>query len=157
MLLKAMGHEVERAYDGEQAVALARESRPELVLLDIGMPRMDGYETCRRMRSEPWGEAICVVALTGWGQERDRRKSRAAGFDHHLVKPVDIEELSALIDSMDSIRVPHPDGSGVAEPPGRHVDRARPSAPREGSPRESFPGDARNRQVRRSSDTTPTP
>jgi PAS domain S-box-containing protein len=119
MLLKAMGHEVDRAYDGEQAIELASKVVPELILLDIGMPRMDGYETCRRLKAEPSVENTVVVALTGWGQDEDRQKSRAAGFDHHLVKPVAIGELVALMSSLDSRR----DGESGA--------RAREAAPRQ--------------------------
>jgi signal transduction histidine kinase/ActR/RegA family two-component response regulator len=102
MLLTAMGHEVEKAYDGQQAIDMASTLRPDLLLLDIGMPQMDGYEACRRIKSEPWGEKMCVVALTGWGQEEDRRKSQAAGFDHHLVKPVEMGQLAQLIERLDT-------------------------------------------------------
>jgi CheY-like chemotaxis protein len=97
-----MGHEVEKAYDGQQAIDMASTLRPDLLLLDIGMPQMDGYEACRRIKSEPWGEEMCVVALTGWGQEEDRRKSQAAGFDHHLVKPVEMGQLAQLIERLDT-------------------------------------------------------
>ncbi|MGE0161080.1 MAG: ATP-binding protein [Gemmatimonadales bacterium] len=101
MLLEALGHRVERAYDGEGAVDVAATMRPDLILLDIGMPRVDGYEACRRIRGTSWGEKICVVALTGWGQDEDRRKSSVAGFDHHLVKPVDLDQLARLMGSLD--------------------------------------------------------
>jgi two-component system CheB/CheR fusion protein len=97
MVLKVMGNEVSTAYDGQQALEVARAWRPHVVLLDIGMPKMNGYEACRRMRSEPWGEGMCLVALTGWGQEEDRRRTEEAGFDHHLVKPVDPAALLKLL------------------------------------------------------------
>lgn len=71
--------------------------RPEVILLDIGLPAIDGYEACRRIRSEAWGRDMLVIALTGWGQAEDRRKSAEAGFDHHLVKPVDVARLEALL------------------------------------------------------------
>lgn len=88
MLVELLGHEVRTAYDGIEALQVAGEFQPDLVLLDIGMPRMDGYEACRRLRAQPWGANLKVVAVTGWGQEHDRRKSEQAGFDEHLVKPV---------------------------------------------------------------------
>lgn len=88
MLVEMLGHEVRTAYDGIEALDAAREFQPSLVLLDIGMPRMDGYETCRRLRAQPWGAAMRVIAVTGWGQDHDRHRSRQAGFDEHLVKPV---------------------------------------------------------------------
>lgn len=88
MLVEMLGHEVRVAYDGVEALQVAGEFQPDLVLLDIGMPRMDGYEACRRLREQPWGAAVRVIAVTGWGQEHDRRRSQQAGFDQHLVKPV---------------------------------------------------------------------
>ncbi len=86
MMLKVMGHETRAAYDGLEALEVAAEFTPELVILDLGMPRLNGYDTARRMREEPWGKSIMLVALSGWGQEEDRRKSQAAGFDAHLLK-----------------------------------------------------------------------
>ncbi|HEU0199875.1 MAG TPA: PAS domain S-box protein [Burkholderiaceae bacterium] len=96
-LLSAMGHEAHAAYDGESALALAAQVRPDLVLLDIGMPEMSGYDVCRRIREQPWGGTMFLVALTGWGQEDDRRRSVEAGFDEHLVKPVEPEALESLL------------------------------------------------------------
>lgn len=90
MLLRYSGHETFVAYDGASAFASAEQHRPDVMLLDIGLPGMSGHDVCRRMRQEPWGRDIRMIALTGWGQEDDRRKSREAGFDGHLVKPVDI-------------------------------------------------------------------
>ncbi|HKB06523.1 MAG TPA: GAF domain-containing protein [Gemmataceae bacterium] len=89
VLLTMLGHDVRTAHDGLAAVAAAREFRPEVVLMDIGMPRLNGYEAARRIRAEPWGRGMILAAVTGWGQEADRRRSKEAGFDHHLVKPVE--------------------------------------------------------------------
>jgi signal transduction histidine kinase/ActR/RegA family two-component response regulator len=93
MLLELMGHEVRIAYDGEEAVRLADEFRPRMVLLDLGMPKVDGYEACRQIRNHAWGAEMTLIAVTGWGQDEDRHKSTAAGFDGHLVKPVSPETL----------------------------------------------------------------
>ncbi len=97
MLLRIMGHDVRTAHDGLEAVAVAAEVRPDAVLLDIGLPKLNGYETARRIREQPGGAKIVLLATTGWGQETDRRLSREAGFDHHLVKPVDPATLLKLL------------------------------------------------------------
>jgi CheY-like chemotaxis protein len=97
MLLKALGHEVRTAFDGLGALKLAEEFRPDVVLLDIGMPKLDGYETARRIRQQPWGQKMVLAALTGWGQDEDKRRTRAAGFDHHLVKPVEPSLLQRFL------------------------------------------------------------
>ena len=97
MLLEMMGHVVRRVHDGEAALEVAATFDPELVLLDIGMPGLNGYEVCQRLRAQPNGAARTVVAVTGWGQPHDLQKSKEAGFDHHLVKPVDIQVLTGLI------------------------------------------------------------
>ena len=104
MLLQLMGHTVHTAYDGEQAFEAARTLRPEIVLLDIGMPKLDGYEACRRIREQPWGQGMFLIALTGWGQEEDRRCTEEAGFNHHIVKPVDPAMLMKLLASLPSER-----------------------------------------------------
>jgi signal transduction histidine kinase len=96
-LLGSCGHDVRTAYDGLAALAVAREFQPEFVFLDIGLPRMDGYEVARRLRAEPGFEAATLVALTGYGQEGDRRQAEEAGFDTHLVKPADLHALRALL------------------------------------------------------------
>ena len=96
MLLELLGHDVRVAYDGDAAVRIAGELHPDLALLDLGMPNVSGYEACRRMRSEPWGTRMTIIAVTGWGQEEDRRQSADAGFDHHLVKPVSPDTLESL-------------------------------------------------------------
>ncbi len=97
MVLKLMGNEVRTAHDGLEGVAAAREFRPDVILLDIGMPRLNGYEACRRIRQEPWGKNVVLVALTGWGQEEDKRKAQEAGFDRHMVKPVEPAALAKLL------------------------------------------------------------
>ena len=100
MLLQIEGHDVWMAHDGPSALAAAREHRPEVVLLDIGLPAgMDGYEVVQRMRPEPGLEGATIVAVTGYGQEEDRRRAADAGFDGHLVKPVDIQQLRRLLSS----------------------------------------------------------
>jgi PAS domain S-box-containing protein len=99
-LLSILGHEVNTAYDGEAAVAAAEAMRPDVVLLDIGMPKLDGYEACRRIRKSEWGKKMFLIALTGWGQAEDRIRTRDAGFNHHLVKPVDAATLMKLLASV---------------------------------------------------------
>ena len=97
LLLRRLGHRVETAFCGTDALALASEFRPQVVLLDIGMPDIDGFEVCRRLRGEPWGSELFVVALSGWGQESDQRRAADAGFNAHLVKPLDLEALQELL------------------------------------------------------------
>jgi signal transduction histidine kinase len=96
-LLSLSGHEVFRAQDGNDALRTAERHRPDVALLDIGMPYANGYEVARRIRGEPWGRDMVLVALTGWGQESDRRRSQEAGFDSHLTKPVDPNVLDELL------------------------------------------------------------
>jgi signal transduction histidine kinase len=98
-MLRVVGHEVRTAYDGEQAVQIADAFRPALALLDIGMPRMNGYDTARSLRAKAYGREMVLVALTGWGQPEDKQRSQVAGFDHHLVKPVDPSLLDRLLAS----------------------------------------------------------
>jgi CheY-like chemotaxis protein len=100
MLLRILGNDVRTAHDGLEAVGEAGEFRPDVILLDIGMPKMNGYEAARKIRSESWGRRVVLIALTGWGQERDRQLSREAGFDHHYVKPVDPATLTKLLASI---------------------------------------------------------
>src|SRR5437867_5067623 len=101
MLLRITGTENRTAYDGPEALQLASELRPDAVLLDIGLPKMDGHEVARQIRREPWGQRICLIAVTGWSDETDRANSRAAGFDHHLVKPLDTVHLAQLLDTVE--------------------------------------------------------
>lgn len=97
LLLELEGHDVRTALDGPAALELASDFRPEAVLLDIGLPGMDGYEVARRLRDRPETREALIIAITGYGQLEDRALTKAAGFNHHLVKPVDPEELGALL------------------------------------------------------------
>jgi DNA-binding response OmpR family regulator len=90
--------DVSVAYDGEQALKMANELEPDVVLLDIGLPKMNGYDVAREIRSQSWDSGTLLVAITGWGQAEDKSLSRQAGIDHHLVKPVDPDALFRLID-----------------------------------------------------------
>ena len=101
ILLELWGHEVVCAYDGESAVKAAASCRPEAVFLDIGLPGMDGYEVAERLREMPQSADAVLIAVTGYGQEEDRRRSRAAGINYHLVKPVAPETLHSLLDSLE--------------------------------------------------------
>ena len=100
MLLEITGNKTYMAHDGVEAVEAIEKYRPEVVLLDIGLPKLDGHEVCRRVREQPWGKDIVMIALTGWGQEDDRRRSEEAGFNGHLVKPVDYDKLLELLSSL---------------------------------------------------------
>ena len=97
MLLDVTGHQTQIAFDGLEAVVAAETFRPEVVLLDIGLPKLNGYETAITIREQPWGKDMLLVALTGWGQDDDRQKSKDAGFDAHLVKPVEHSVLAKLL------------------------------------------------------------
>ena len=105
MLLKLIGHDTNIAYDGMEALEAAKSFQPDMVLLDIGLPKLNGYDACRRIRQEPWGKRMVVIALTGWGQDGDRGKSEAAGFDGHLVKPVDHTTLTTMLEESRSKRM----------------------------------------------------
>jgi PAS domain S-box-containing protein len=97
VLLRLLGYEVHTAHDGLEAVGAVSVLRPDVVLMDIGLPKLNGHEAARRIRQQPGGNDVVLIALTGWGQEEDRRRSREAGFDHHLVKPAEIDELQRLL------------------------------------------------------------
>src|SRR5262249_30603710 len=97
VLLRLSGHETEVAHDGLQAVEVAEMFQPEIILLDIGLPKWKGYDACRRIREQTWGKNMLIVAVTGWGQEEDRRKAQEAGFDFHMVKPVNYKTLMAIL------------------------------------------------------------
>jgi CheY-like chemotaxis protein len=97
IMLRLAGHEIQTAHDGLEAVQAAAVFRPDVVLLDIGMPKLNGYEAARHIRQEPWGKKMVLVALTGWGQEEDKRRATEAGFDHHLTKPVEPAVLRKLL------------------------------------------------------------
>jgi CheY-like chemotaxis protein len=96
MFLEMRGHEVHLAHTGAEALRVAREVRPDIGVLDIGMPVLSGYEVAKRIRREAWGDRVTLIALTGWGQEDDKRRARLAGFDHHLTKPIDPDLLERL-------------------------------------------------------------
>jgi CheY-like chemotaxis protein/two-component sensor histidine kinase len=115
-LLRLLGAEVRVAYDGPDAVAAIATYHPAVVLLDIGMPGMDGHEVARHIRQQPALKDVVLIALTGWGQDEDRNRSRSAGFDAHLVKPADIAAIAAVMRSLD------PPGAGVTE---RRTGKAR--------------------------------
>ena len=99
-MLRIMGNDTQAAHDGLEAVAVAEAFKPDVILMDIGMPRLNGYEACRRIREQPWGRNVVIVAQTGWGQEDDKRKSQEAGFDFHMVKPVDPAALEKLLSEL---------------------------------------------------------
>jgi CheY-like chemotaxis protein len=105
-LLQLMGHDVNTAYDGLEAVQAAETVRPEVVLLDVGLPKMNGYEAARHIRQQPWGRPMTLVAVTGWGQDEDKRRAAEAGFDHHLTKPVDLAKIIALLQDASAEREP---------------------------------------------------
>jgi CheY-like chemotaxis protein len=97
MLLELSGHEVRVAHGGRAALSLAQTFRPDVAILDIGMPDLSGYDVAAQLRREPWGGAIVLIALTGWGRDDERQRATAAGFDQHMTKPVDPEKLEAFL------------------------------------------------------------
>jgi CheY-like chemotaxis protein len=101
MFLRIMGNDIRTAFDGEEALRLASEFQPQVVMMDIGLPKLSGYEVARKIREEPWSRDTVLVAVTGWGQEEDKHLSKEAGFDHHMVKPVDPAALTELLASID--------------------------------------------------------
>ena len=112
-LLRRQGNEVEMAHDGPEGIDMARAFRPDVVLLDIGLPRLDGYEVARRLRREGGLEGALIIAISGYGQEEDRRRSSEVGMDHHLIKPADMETLQALLASLVSDAAPRSGGGEV--------------------------------------------
>ena len=99
MLLSFSGHEVRIAHDGEQALDTMRDFRPDVAFLDIGMPLLSGYQVAEAVRAEPWGRAVKLIAVTGWGQPDDKQRARTAGFDQHLVKPIDPSDVDRLLEA----------------------------------------------------------
>jgi CheY-like chemotaxis protein len=97
MILSMMGHETRTAHDGETAVSTAEAFRPRVVLLDIGLPKLNGYEVAQRIRQEKWGESMFLVAVTGWGQDEDRQRSEDVGMNLHMVKPVEPAVLDRVL------------------------------------------------------------
>jgi len=118
-LLELEGHETVVAYDGVEAVEQAERHRPDVILLDVGLPRLSGHEACRRIREQPWGQDMVIMALTGWGHDRDRLKSKEAGFDRHLVKPVDVTFLVGQLASPSLTR----EGGWDVDRPSRRLAR----------------------------------
>jgi PAS domain S-box-containing protein len=96
-LVRSLGHETHVAYSGEEALQVAEQCQPQIILMDIGLPGLNGYDTAREMRARPWGEAVTLIAVTGWVREDDRRRALESGFDRHLTKPVDASLLEALL------------------------------------------------------------
>ena len=117
-ILTLLGNEVHTAHDGVEAVEAADQFRPQAILMDVGMPRMNGYEAARRIREQPWGRFMVIIALTGWGQEGDRARSMEAGCEGHLVKPVDLLELERLLDELMAQR------TARVDPDASHADAA---------------------------------
>lgn len=97
MMLSIMGHDTRTAHDGESAVATAESFLPEVVLLDIGLPKLNGYEVAQRIREQAWGKSMFLIAVTGWGQEEDRQRSSEVGLNVHMVKPVEPAALERLL------------------------------------------------------------
>jgi CheY-like chemotaxis protein/two-component sensor histidine kinase len=104
ILLELEGYKTLQAHDGFEAIEVAERFRPDAILLDVGLPKLNGYEVCRRIREQPWGKDMVLVALTGWGQEEDRRRSEEAGFDTHMVKPPDQDTLLKILAAPPSAR-----------------------------------------------------
>jgi CheY-like chemotaxis protein len=101
IMLRILGHEVQTALDGEEAIEKAEQFRPDVIVLDVGMPMLDGYETASRIRQRPWSRDVVLIAVTGWGNDKDKLKSAAAGFDVHLVKPVDATTILEALEQVD--------------------------------------------------------
>ena len=97
LLLEHKGHEVETAFNGLQALTMAAKLKPSVIFLDIGLPGLNGFEVAKRIRNEAWGRSILLVAITGWGTIENREQSRLAGFNAHLVKPVNFSELTTIL------------------------------------------------------------
>jgi len=100
LMLEALGHEARTAYDGARAIAVADEFRPDVILMDIGMPRFNGFQAAQRIRAQPWADRVVLIAITGWAREEDRECAKEAGFDAHLTKPVDLKLLFRLLSVM---------------------------------------------------------
>jgi CheY-like chemotaxis protein len=96
-ILRSQGHETTIAANGRQAIELAERFRPQIIFMDLGMPQLDGLQATRQIRAQPWGKSLLVVALTGWGQPVDRKRSREAGMDMHLVKPMDVADIAEVL------------------------------------------------------------
>jgi len=106
MLLQMEGIETETARDGLEAISAAEAFHPDVILLDIGLPKLNGYEVCRRIRAQPWSQKMLLIALTGWGQDDDRSRSREAGFDAHMIKPIDYPAFLKLLAEKLPVKTP---------------------------------------------------
>ena len=106
MMLSIMGHETRTAHDGESAVETAESFLPEVMLLDIGLPKLNGYEVAQRIRQQPWGASMYLIAVTGWGQDEDRQRSSEVGLNVHMVKPVEPAALEKLLSDLQSPSAP---------------------------------------------------
>jgi CheY-like chemotaxis protein len=106
MMLRMLGNEVRTVHNGLQAVEEAEAFRPDVILLDIGMPQLNGYEAAQRIRQQRWGKDMVLVALTGWGQEDDKERATAAGFDQHFTKPVNPTDLERLLANLQAYSSP---------------------------------------------------
>lgn len=102
LLLNLKGHEAHECYSGEQALVDAERLRPQVILVDISMPGLDGYQTCQLLRQQPWSRHLVMIALSGYGAQEDQRRSQEAGFDMHLVKPVDLMDLLQVLETTPS-------------------------------------------------------
>ena len=100
LLLRSLGHDVRTAEDGEEAIQVGEKMRPDAILLDLNMPRMDGYTACRRIRAAPWGRNLLLVAVTARGEQTDRYHGIEAGFDFHLTKPADATVIAGMIEAL---------------------------------------------------------
>jgi CheY-like chemotaxis protein len=105
-LLRQLGHQTLTAFDGEEAVSKARSFSPDVVLLDIGLPKLNGYEVCRWIRAQGSSRSIVIIAQTGWGQDETRQKTSDAGFDHHMVKPLDPSALVKILNDLTKQKFP---------------------------------------------------
>jgi CheY-like chemotaxis protein len=110
-VLRRLGHQTRTEYDGAAAVAAADAFRPDLILLDIGLPGMSGHEVAREIRQTPWGGTTTIIAVSGWGEESDRKQSREAGFDHHVTKPLDYEGVQRILTTLEGSRPPDRDSN----------------------------------------------
>jgi len=118
LLLGAHGHEVQLAHDGESALAAAERFRPDVAFIDIGMPKRSGYEVAEELRQRPWTAGLRLIAVTGWGQDSDRKRAKDVGFDAHLVKPATPDVLLGLLASFDEVRPARaPDDPPILTPP----------------------------------------
>jgi len=115
LVLRFSGYEVSIAFNGIEALEVASRDRPRAAIIDIGMPGMSGHEVARRMRLEAWGRNAVLIALTGWGQEQDKQAAKAAGFDEHLTKPVNLDDVERILDDLLSEALVEPGASNMAD------------------------------------------